>query len=104
MLSPDTRKSLVQNLVMLRNKDAITSTTYVQSDSRICSSSSQYAVQSSSNTFPSTPPHHLIFPPCIYPPDNSLRYPHCKPPFQELQAQPRCSSYAFQNGRAWHGC
>ena len=28
-LSPDTRKSLVQNLVMLRNKDVITSITYV---------------------------------------------------------------------------
>ncbi len=28
-LSPDTRKSLVQNLVMLRNKDAITSIMYV---------------------------------------------------------------------------
>lgn len=86
-LSPDTRRSLVQNLVMLRNKDVITSIEYVPSHLTYYTfDPTTHQLQIAENTLPSPPLHNLFLSPRLHSTDHPLRHPHRESAYEESQA------------------
>jgi hypothetical protein len=81
-LSPDTRKTLVQNLVMLRNKNVITS---IESVAHLAHHRLRVLISSKAaqDPLPASPSHHIFIAPYLHPQDHSVGHPHREHAYEE---------------------